>query len=37
MVLCREQAVAKSAVVHLKDRLVCFSMKDPREMSAFVI
>ena len=33
----RKPAVAKSAVVNLKDQLVCFSLKDPREVSAFVI
>ena len=37
MGICHQPAVAKSAVVHLKDQLVCFSIKDPREVSAFVI
>ena len=37
MGICPELAVAKSAVVHLKDQLVRFSIKDPREVIAFVI
>ena len=37
MGICHEPPVVKSAVVHLKDQLVCFSIKDPREVSTLVI